>query len=171
MRRVLTLALLPVFLFSIVGWQWMFFLKLNSIEEKEWNEAGEMRGLEIVIVSMENPGRNFFINDHELVHDGKLFDVKYKEVAGNSYICHCERDHDEETLLSSLDVQTQNYFDNSHSSKPNSTSVTKISVFETTTIPFELSLSGSMDVILKSTCAPFISPGSIDSFFVPPDVA
>ncbi|MEO8088398.1 MAG: hypothetical protein ABI763_16380 [Bacteroidota bacterium] len=170
MKRTLTLAMLPVFLFSILGWQWLFFLKLNAIEKEEWHGGFEKDNLEIVVVSSENSGETFFINEHELIHEGKLFDVKYKEFKGSLIVCHCQRDNDEETILSSLDVHTNNCFDNKCSSSPKSNTITKLSVFESAKLLLEVKPDCGVHMILESVCYNFFAAGTTDSFFVPPDV-
>src|SRR5690349_24245377 len=75
MKKAVALLFLPVFLFSILGWQWMFLLKLFSHEMEEWSGRNGTNNLEVVIVSAsEKDGQNYFLNEHELMHDGKLYD-------------------------------------------------------------------------------------------------
>ena len=130
MKKVFIIFLLPVFLFGIIGWQWMFFLKLYSHEKQEWNRGDEKGNQEIVVVSKAHSSETFFVNDHELMHKGKLYDVKYKEKKGEAIVCYCERDGAEENLLSSFDLKTKDSFGNSFSANSKTQKIVKLSIFE-----------------------------------------
>ena len=169
MRRIFTLSLLPVFLFSIIGWQWMFLVQLNSFHENYELRIG--KNLEIITVAKSNSFKTFFINDHELVHEGKLYDIKYSETTGDDMICYCERDNDEETLFSSFETHTRNCFDHTHSSGPKTQRVVKVSIFEMTAVQgIQVHEFGSC-ILLKSGYNILRPHDASDYFFVPPEAA
>lgn len=149
----------------------MFFLKLNSLEENNWYKEGNSSALERIEVSSVGSRGTYFINEHELVHDGKLYDVKHKESKGDAVVCYCERDGNEEELLASFDVHTKNCFSHTATSKTKTPRVVKLSVFEKAAPPFELDARCASAMIIEMVRDPFLSSVLSESFFVPPDAA
>jgi len=174
MKKAITLSLLPVFLFSILGWQWMFFLKLYSHELKEWNRVPSEREQALVVIRIADgkaEKETYFINGHELIHNGKLFDVKVKTKRGNDLLCYCERDASEENLLSSFNLKTKDSFDNSFAADSKTQKVVKLSIFENEgTARLQVPVVTGLDL---NPCfkIPFRLSSVCDSFFVPPEVA
>jgi hypothetical protein len=132
MKKTIILALLPVFLFSIIGWQWMFALRLYSHQEKEWTAFFNEEELEIIAVSSNDLKNHdsFLVNDHELYHHGKYFDIKFKKTTGNQIVFYCHADKEESGLYSGLDSHLKDEAGLSNTSKQKSVKVVKLSVFE-----------------------------------------
>jgi hypothetical protein len=172
MKTFVRLALLPVFLFSIFGWQWMFIVKLYSHEEAQWNSADANETYEMIAVPVNgNSEGTYFINGKELIHQGKLFDVKFKMLNGNRMLCWCERDGSEENLLSDFNGQTLTHFDTAISPESKSLKVVKVSVFESLRAYCYCFSNSSQDNLTSFFKIPFHSSAITDSVFVPPDVA
>jgi hypothetical protein len=174
MRRIITLSLLPVFLFSIIGWQWMFFLKFYSHEFKEWNSiSGEEEFEVIVIKAAEAPGSRdtYFINKHEVIHHGKLFDVKLKKRRGDDLVLYCERDGAEENLLASFDSKTKDTFGNFLSANRKTQKIVKLTVFENLHELMIFNPGPFCEDLIPCPETFFCSSSAVNSFFVPPDAA
>jgi hypothetical protein len=132
MKKVIILALLPVFLYSIIGWQWMFALMLSSHQEKEWTAFFHEEELEIISVNTNDLGihDSFLVNDHELFHHGKYFDIKFKKTRGNEIIFYCHPDEEESALYSSLDTHLKDEAALSNPANQKLLKIVKLSVFD-----------------------------------------
>jgi len=132
MKKAITLALLPVFLYSIIGWQWMFALRLYSHQEKEWTAFFDDEELEVITLGADDlkSHDSFLVNDHELFHHGKYFDIKYKKRRGDEIVFYCHPDEEEAGLYTSLDTHLKVEPGLSTTSKQKLLKVVKVSVFE-----------------------------------------
>src|SRR6188768_1354480 len=102
MKKIITIALLPVFMFSIIGWQWMFALRIYAHQVREWSSFADDE-LEIITVSASEKGHDTFqVNDHELFHHGKYFDIKFKKRRGDEIVFYCHPDTEEEGIYASF---------------------------------------------------------------------
>ena len=147
----------------------MYFLRLNSLQEEGWNGTEEMNNLEIVIVSQQHTKSTFFLNSHELVHNGKLYDIKYKIARGDEMVCYCERDSEEENLLSSFDLTMKSTDGKVPSANSKTHLILKLSDFENTyRCDFLRNLRFS-NSSLSGIAGVFYNPVFIDSFFIPPE--
>jgi len=174
MKRFLTLALLLVFMFSIIGWQWMFLLKLNSHESRQLNNRPDADALEVIVLSNADAGsdgKTFFVNNHEIIHNGKLFDIKFKTKRGDDIVLYCEADGAEENLNASFDLKTQDVFGNTLTSKSSSQKIVKLSVFEQVNEISSLTPSLSINDLKTFSSPPHCLSALVNSFFVPPDIA
>lgn len=172
MKKAITLTLLPVFLFGIIGWQWMFMVKLYTHEFREWRSVSENETLEKIIIHSHDGKRDsYFINANELVHQGKLYDVKHKEIKDGDLICYCERDGSEENLLASFNLKTTDHFGTLLSSKANSQKVVKLSVFQVSEILSMHVHAASGTAVNISDKVSLYQNFCCNSVFVPPDVA
>jgi hypothetical protein len=173
MRRILTLTLLPVFLFSIIGWQWMFFLKVYNHEFLELNRMPADDDLEVIAMKTSDGAAKsdiFFINSHEFFHHGKLFDIKFKKSTGDGLLLYCERDGAEENLLSSFDLKTQDALGYTLAANPKIQKIAKLSVFES------VHANAVMPILLCRKVSHageglFHLPTVLNSIFDPPDEA
>ncbi len=174
MKKVFTIVLLTVFFFGIIGWQWMYLLKLSSHQTEKWGSGSFSNSTNVFVFNSGDKktlSQTYFVNDHELIHEGKLFDIKKVTEKDGWLICYCERDGDEETILSSFDLKTKDSFDNSFSGNSKTQKVVKLSLFE------KVNLESWAKPVLKiknkihSLQFLFHSSAFADSFFVPPDAA
>ena len=131
MKKVLILALLPVFLFSIIGWQWMFAIQIYKHQLTEWRADYDEQNLEVITVKAGDGRKDTYIlNSHELFHHGKFFDIRYKKKNGTETIYFCHADNEEGKLFTSLDSKLKDEQDHSTSAKQKLMKVVKVSVFE-----------------------------------------
>src|SRR5436190_22467462 len=129
MKRVVILALLPIFLYSIIGWQWIFALKLYAHQVKEWTAFFEEENLEVISVMNDVQNHDtFVVNGNELYHKGKLFDIKYKKRRGDEVVYYCHADNEEHEMFTSLDQKIKDDQGNS-CSKQKLLKVVKVSDF------------------------------------------
>ena len=107
----------------------MFALKLHMHKmNEEMMQPDEQP--ECIIFSSAESSTTFLLNDHELIHDGKLYDVSCMEKKGDKVICYCERDGEEEDMLAAYSVKTKEAFDSGTASSVSKVQkVEKISAF------------------------------------------
>ena len=93
MRRAVVIALLLTFVYSIIGWQWVFALRLYAHQVKEWTAFFDEENLEIITIKNDAQHHDTFLeNGHELYHKGKLFDIKYKKRRADEVVYYCHSD-------------------------------------------------------------------------------
>jgi hypothetical protein len=132
MRKTITLFLLPVFIYSIIGWQWIFVMQLNDHQSKEFSSYYEDEELEMITVNANDVqgDETFLVNNHELFHHGKYFDIKYKKTKGDKIVFYCHSDKEEGSLYASLDLRLKDASGMAKSSSQKSPQVVKLSVFD-----------------------------------------
>lgn len=130
MKRILILALLPVFLYSIIGWQWIFALRLYAHQVNEWTAFFDEEDLEIITIKNDAQHHDtFFVNGHELYHKGKLFDIKYKKRRADEVVYYCHSDNEEHEMYTSLNQQIKDDLGTSACGKQKLVKVVKVSDF------------------------------------------
>jgi hypothetical protein len=172
MKKAFILSLLPVFLYGIIGWQWMFVLSLNDHQAEEWSAHYNEGELEIITVKIgdNNNSDTYLVNDNELFHHGKYFDIKYKKRSVDEMVFYCHPDHEEEGLYASLDQHVKDGTGTTSSSNQKLLKIFKVSDFEkdngkTFFIRNEIC---DLEFQFRNALNPF--PGC-NSVFVPPDAA
>ena len=170
MRSTIVLTLLPVFLYSIIGWQWMFAMRLNEHQTDAWSAIYDEEELEIISVKADDAKNHdtFLVNDHELFHHGRYFDIKYKKRRGDEIVFYCHPDHEEEGLFASFDRHVKNDEGTTTCSKQKLLKIVKVSVFEKDSgkIIFKQNEICEINFQFDNGMNPFLPCNTV---FVPPD--
>jgi len=168
MKRAVTLVLLPVFVFSIIGWQWMFVLRLYTHQVEEWSTSAVNEKLEIVsLTDGTHGGETYLLNDHEIFHHGEYLDIKYKVRKGDEVIYYCHHDNDEKDLFKSYDNKIKDTSDMT-SSNDHVQKVVKLSVFDNSIEDLLFDQKEKTDLIFLHTTTSIVSSYT-NPVFVPPD--
>jgi hypothetical protein len=172
MKKAVILTLLPIFLYSILGWQWMLVFRLNDHQANEWSASWEDEDLEIITVKIDgnNDGETYLVNGHELFHDGKYFDIKYKKRRGDEIVFYCHPDHEEQGLYASLNQHVKEDAGTSGCSNQKLLKVVKVSDFEKVPHKTLFDQYRSGEVVFQMHHG--LNPLSLcNGVFVPPDAA
>lgn len=170
MKRVIPIALLPVFLYSIIGWQWIFFLQIYSHEMNELNNfSGDESDLVVLQLCETNPEGLVFLNAHEIMHNGKLYDVKFRENRGAYTLLYCRHDGGEENLFAAFDLKVKDCFGYENQGSQKMPKVIKVSAFENTKRMASVNAQLHVVTMMQTDETLFRQFPFVNSFFVPPD--
>ncbi|MFH1159876.1 MAG: hypothetical protein V1733_02890 [bacterium] len=157
MRKTLALGLLLVILLNSMGYYVIFELNRYIIRK-------EMRGLigtgkKISMLEITDPGndKNFrWVDTHEILVHGRLYDVIYTSQRGTKTLYYCYRDVKEEKLISAF-----HRANNSKLTQALWHMLSKIVVtFHTLRIDQVSPVSYSYPQLICKTCSVFLPPGN-----------
>ena len=99
MKKPITIIILILILFNAIGYEFIFTcLILNCKHEISDSPYVESLG-KTLIITPSNSDRFVRKNNHEIIFDGILYDIKSEEVNGDNLIIHCIMDLEEQELL------------------------------------------------------------------------
>ncbi|MBI4930466.1 MAG: hypothetical protein HY841_06870 [Bacteroidetes bacterium] len=118
MKRIVSIALLSLFLFSIVGY-YILFLAMDSQNRNEIQSSlFQNTSLETLRIH-KSELKNILLKDNgkEISFNGEMYDVSGESFDGDYITFHCKHDQKETTLLAGLDKQVKNNSDSKSSSE------------------------------------------------------
>lgn len=102
MLKIQALLLCGLLIYNSLGYFWVFSAMQVSIRQQKWAMLASIPKHELTTFSFDKStsGKGFsVVNEHEIIVDGKLYDVVNKSVNGNKVKYSCARDLKEEKLI------------------------------------------------------------------------
>ena len=102
MKKVFSILLISVLIFSIAGYEIIFSLMLYQYKEEGKNiiSSGKKAENEVVLViNSSNKGLFERENDHEVKFNGIMYDIRKEEKKGNDLILHAVMDVNEQNFV------------------------------------------------------------------------
>lgn len=101
--KISSILLCGLLIYNSLGYFLVLTVMRVTIRQQKWAQLSTItdENLDIFIFDKNNPRPEFEIeNDHEIIVDGKLYDVVRKTDNGRQIKYFCVWDHEEETLIS-----------------------------------------------------------------------
>jgi hypothetical protein len=100
--KILSIFLCGLLIYNSLGYFIVFSVTRLAIRQQTWTQIVNISDKQLTTYVFNKNGpdsRLKIINNHEIIVDGKLYDVARKVNSGSSIIYHCVRDAKEQSLI------------------------------------------------------------------------